>query len=212
MPKFLETDAEKFLGACKNVGFLTKGWRGNIYTSELDGKKVIIKVARSPELSRNILKEAEILKIVNQEGIGPHLLLYGYDFVVEEFVEGVTFDKVIDSDEFSAQRKIFLFLDILKQARKLDILKISKNEMHRPYKNVILSKKGIVLIDFESATFSQRPKNVTQVFSFIVSFLKRNFFMSLIKEEEAIKIMKEYKRTYSSEAYNKILDFIFSLM
>lgn len=208
LARFLEISSEEFLRSCGSAELFAKGWRGNIYVSELNGKRVIIKVAKVPELSRNILKEAQILKIVNEEGIGPKLIMYGYDFLVEEFIEGITFDRVIDSDKFPIEQKIFLLLKILKQARKLDILKVSKNEMHRPYKNVILSGNEIVLIDFESATFSEKPKNVTQTFSFILSFMKKNFIVSLSKEEEAIKIMKEYKRIYDNKAYNKILDFI----
>lgn len=199
--KFVPYEAKDFLKNVQDVVFLKEGWRGKIFRGVFEGKNVAIKIARYPELSKNIRKEGEILKLVNSRNIGPNLLIFGYDFVVMEFIEGKHLKdflrRTLESDD---DRRNLLFLsDILKkllfQARALDELKISKNEMHRPYSNVIVAVDRPVLIDFESTVTTERPKNVTQLFSFVISYLK-NFLTSNRAIEESIELMKRYKESY----------------
>ena len=59
--------------------------------------------------------------------------------------------------------------EIENQCKILDKLKINKEEMHKPIKNIIVKKNKPILIDFERCHYTQRPKNLNQ----FKQFLKR---------------------------------------
>ncbi len=197
---------QNFYKNIKDINFLKEGWRGKIFVGYIDEKKVAIKVAKFPYLINNIKKEAEVLRRVNEKNIGPKLLLEGSDFFVMEFVDGVPFKKILDKSNTIS----YAFFDILHQAYELDKMKISKNEMHKPYNNVILCEKEnkVVLIDFESSQFTEKPKNVTQFVSFLLSFLKAKGKIYPKEEKIAIEIMRNYKIDYSDKSFKEILEFL----
>jgi len=197
---------QDFVTNIKNPSFLKEGWRGKIFVGFFNEKKVAIKVAKSFHLIQNIRKEAEILRQVNEKNIGPKILLEGSDFFVMEFIDGIPFKKILDEVNTLSD----VFFDILYQARELDRMKISKNEMHKPYNNAILCEKEnkVVLIDFESSQFTEKPKNVTQFISFLLSFLKTKGKIYPKEEKKAIELMKNYKRDYSDESFKEILKFL----
>jgi len=94
------------------------------------------------------------------------------------------------------------------QARELDKMGISKDEMHRPYTNVIVDKEGKVhLIDFERAKYSKKPGNVTQLLHFIMTAGKR--FFPHIESSDVIKLAKEYKRQPSDENFKRIVNYLY---
>ncbi len=200
---------EDFLKSLKDVNFLREGWRGRIfvgYTQSSDAIKLAIKIARKPELIKNIKNEAYILRKVNQYRIGPELIFEGEDFIATRFIEGETFDKIITRLQDDIE---YILFDILEQARMLDILHISKDEMHKPYKNIIVQKdRKPVLIDFESARETEKPKNVTQFVSFIFSLMRINGKIRKREDEKVVELMKEYKKSYSDTAFSEILSFL----
>jgi len=55
-----------------------------------------------------------------------------------------------------------VFSEILKQCKTLDELKINKEEMHKPLKNIIIKNNKPILIDFERCHYTLRPKNLNQ--------------------------------------------------
>jgi len=202
----IELSFQDFYKNIKDIDFLKEGWRGKIFVGYIDEKKVAIKVAKFPYLINNIKKEAEVLRKVNKKNIGPKILLEGSDFFVMEFIDGIPFKKILDESNTISD----VFFDILYQAYELDRMKISKNEMHKPYNNAILCEKEnkVVLIDFESSQFTEKPKNVTQFVSFLLSFLKTKGKIYPKEEKIAIEIMRNYKRDYSDESFKEILKFL----
>lgn len=200
--KFIPQTGEKILKELRDCEFIREGWRGKIYKGVLDGIEVVVKIARTPSLSENIRREGEIIEIANSSNIGPRLILYGYDFVVEEFINGCHLKEMLDRKDIIYD----VLYDLLLQARTLDELMISKDEMHRPYTNVIVVERRPVLIDFESAKITKRPKNVTQLFSFILSFLR--FELSLKEFEECIDLMRRYKSSYLDHHFEAMCEFL----
>jgi putative serine/threonine protein kinase len=193
----------------KELNFLAKGKRGMVYTGIYKGKKVAVKLQRvDTKAILRIKNEGDILSRINKFNIGPKLLFYTDEYMVYTFVEG---DFIADFLEKNGKEKVRkVLIDIFVQLNQLDKLKIDKEEMHHPVKHVIIGKKA-VLIDFERAHFTEKPKNVTQFIQFIVS--KR---ISDLLEEKRIKTKKElmlslardYKRNYSKSTFNSILAII----
>ncbi len=187
----------------ENLETIGKGWRGIVYKGKYRGDILAFKVPRDEIHKRAIKKEAEILKEVNRAGIGGRLKLVGDDFIAYKFIEGKPLKDVINEE--NAKELIY---QLLMQARELDKMGISKDEMHRPYTNVIVDKEGKVhLIDFERAKHSKKPSNVTQLLHFVMTAGKR--FFSHIESSEVIKLAKEYKRQPSDENFKKIVNYLY---
>ncbi|HJX05424.1 MAG TPA: serine/threonine protein kinase, partial [Candidatus Nanoarchaeia archaeon] len=140
-----------------------KGKRGIIY---LDGN-TCIKV-KNPEAEIDTLKnEADYLKILNKEGIGPKLIKFQEGKLYREFVEGKRISDFLEQ-EADNQKIISVIRQVLEQCRKLDLLGIGKKELTNPYKDIIITKDNkAVMIDFERCKQSKKPKNVTQFLQYI---------------------------------------------
>lgn len=139
------------------------GWRSVVYRGLFDGKLLSFKTPLEDIHRHAILKEGKILQIVNKEGIGGKLQIIGEDFIAYEYIEGKHLIDVLNEEN-----KEILLKQLLDQAKILDKLKINKEEMHRPYKNVLVDKDlKLYLIDFERSKPTLRPKNVSQVMQFI---------------------------------------------
>jgi len=83
----------------------------------------------------------------------------------------------------------------------LDKLGVNKEEMHHPYKHVLITKKQKpVLLDFERCHLSEKPKNVTQFCQCVASeYMKHTFLKKGIKvsRQKMIKAAEHYKKDMS---------------
>ena len=186
----------------KDLKKIGEGWRGIVYSGYLDGEKIAFKVPSHPIHKSAIQKEGEILKLVNEKGIGGKLLLQGEDFIGYRFIEGKHFKDVI-----SRKNARELFKKILLQARELDKLGINKDEMHRPHKNILVDDAlNVYLIDFERAKRTENLQNVTQFVQYILSG-GSNYF-DVKDKKELIELAKMYKKEKTDENFYKIMDFL----
>ncbi len=196
----------------ENIHYLTHGKRGNIYTGRwnhnLSDKKILstklVKVAiktkrKESQAVERINNEIKWLKILNKHNLGPHLLFYGQEYFVYEFVEG---DFILDwiLKNHKSKTKIFQVLtNVLEQCFILDQLKINKEELHRPLKHIIInSSNHPILLDFERCSPAKSPKNVTQFIEFLVR-------IKLIKRETVLPLLKEYKKNINQKNFEKII-------
>lgn len=198
----------------KNITYLAKGHRGLLYLGDYKKKKVVIKTKRAEsEAYGRIENEANYLKILNQKGIGPKFLYYDKkkDFLVMEYIKGPFFTLFL---EHLKKKNKNLIKKIIKQVFiqcfRMDKLKTNKEEMHHPYKHIIIENKSKkpILIDFERCHKSKEPVNVTQFSSYII----REFMRNLLKQKgikvnktKIIAAAKKYKKAISKKNLNEIL-------
>ncbi len=141
-----------------------KGKRGIIYIFKKNNKTFAIKVKNpKSEALERINNEANFLKVLNKHKIGPRLIDYGEGYICYEFVDGITIKEYLKKNKLNDK----LILDIENQCRILDSLKINKEEMHKPFKNIIIYKNAATLIDFERCHYTSRPKNLNQFKEFL---------------------------------------------
>ncbi len=145
-----------------------KGKRGLIFTFRKNNKKIALKVKNPESKAENRIKnEIKFLKILNKYNIGPKLLFYGKDYFCYEFIEGRTMKEYMKYKKPSKK----ILNKIMQQCKVMDKLRINKKEMHKPLKNVIITKGNKpVLVDFERCYFSERPKNANQFKQFLRRF------------------------------------------
>jgi putative serine/threonine protein kinase len=193
----------------KELSFLAKGKRGLVYTGIYNSRKVAVKMQR-PE-SKAIMRvanEGNILKRVNKKKIGPKLIFCNERYLVYEFVKG---DFIIPFLEASDAKKIKgVLADVFSQLFVLDRMKLDKEEMHHPVKHILITVIGKkpVLIDFERAHFTEKPKNVTQFVQFIVSQRISQLLMKKgikISRNLFLGMAKGYKEKYAKKDFDSIL-------
>ena len=176
-----ELEAKKI----SEIKYLARGHRGIVFTGKFKGKKVAIKTKRGSSTADTMQNEVDMLQRVNKDSIGPKYLFSAKDYVVYEFVEG----KPLGEDDISKK----VAIEVMGQCRKLDNMHVTKEEMMRPHKHIIIGKK-VVLIDFERARIHLKPQNVTQ-FS---EFLRRHGY-------KVAELAQQYKNTYSEADFAKIM-------
>ncbi|MFH0898193.1 MAG: HemK2/MTQ2 family protein methyltransferase, partial [bacterium] len=152
-----------------SIKYFTHGHRGILFTGQYKKKKITIK-AKLPESKAEgrIQNEIKWLKILNKHKIGPKLLFHEKDFFIYEFIKGIFITPYIKK---SKKAKITQTLkNIFKQLHIIDKLKVDKEEMHHPFKHIIIDKKP-VLLDFERCHKTKKPKNLTQ---FLVCLIRKD--------------------------------------
>lgn len=194
----------------KSIGYFKKGKRGFIFTGNFKGKKVAVKI-KNPESSAvlRIENEANFLKKLNKKGIGPKLLFFGDDFIVYEFVDGISFTDFLKNKNSNKNIVLKLIKNIFNQLFILDKLNINKEEMSHPQKHILInSRNKPVLIDFERCHYSIKPGNVTQFCDFLMSGMVKTLLKNkrvMINNEKIINAAREYKKIQSKINFMRII-------
>ena len=206
-----------FSHGVKSLRYHAKGSRGFVFKGRWDkssfvkshiasGKEidVAIKVRHNDsDAPGTLLKEAKWLKELNQKRIGPRLY-YSHDlFLVLEFISGVGLDKYLEKVGALGAKGRSVMLQVLKQCRQMDLLKVSKEEMHRPHSNVIVGEGKnnsvrVTLIDFERCHRDDHPQNVTQFVTFLIK-------IGVFSLEKGRELASRYKEDYLEEMYKEIV-------
>lgn len=193
----------------KNIRYFTKGHRGVLFTGLYGRKKIVIKakLAQSKAIGR-IQNEINYLKVLNKKKIGPKLLFHDKDYFAYEFIAGNFIADHLEKINKKDIKKIIR--NIFNQCFIMDKLMIDKEEMHHPYKHIIVDKKGkATLLDFERCRKTKKPKNVTQFCDYISSK-----YLSSILEKKKIKVSKKkmislakrYKKEQSKGNLDRIIN------
>ncbi|MFC1728595.1 HemK2/MTQ2 family protein methyltransferase [Nanoarchaeota archaeon] len=181
----------------KNIKKLAKGHRGLIYTGSMNNKKVTIKAQRKDiDAKETVNRESKWLKILNKKGIGPKLISSGDNYFIYEYVSGIFIKEYLETKKNVNP----VLVKILKKCFILDNLGINKEEMTNPYKHIIINKK-ITLLDFERASYTEKPQNVTQFCQYILKYTK-------LSRKKMIELTRGYRKNMSEANFNRIVNFV----
>lgn len=197
-----------------NIRVLGKGTRGVVVLGYWKGLRVVIKVLRT-DVSITMEKEAQCLKIANSIGVGPKLISYSRNFLIEEFIDGENLEEITTREEPKTLLKIAL--QTIHQAFKLDIIGLAHKELARPGKHIIIRRTDLkpFIIDFGAASISSKKRNLTQLIQYF--FIKHNAcslkIMKLKRKENNFKarllaLLKEYKERPCLETFRRVLSLI----
>ena len=170
--------------------FYSEGKRSFVYKQGA----VVVKVEKpNIQAVARIENEAKWLQVLNKKGIGPIFYHLEENELYMEFIDGVLLLEYVKG--VSKKKTVEVLLDLLEQCRVMDLLLVSKFEMHHPLKHVIVREGKPVQIDFERCKTMLKPKNVTQ----LCQFYTRYFGVKGLQE-----IAKVYKGEYEEKEYRKI--------
>ena len=163
-----------------------EGNRGEIYLIDYHGKKAVLK-RQKRDKPNTLHNEAKILEYLQPSGIVPKLFEYGSDFIIMEYLEGISLKEAIKKEKKALK-------EALRLCYVLDRAGIWHKELGRYYHFIFTPKPKI--IDFERSCFSSRPRNVLQ----FVGFYLRDF-----DTKEAVQLYKRDKRA-GLQALEELLD------
>ncbi len=187
-----------------------RGKRGLIFKGKYGGIDVSIKSKNPMSESQNAMeREYKMIDFLRNEGFDniPKVIMTGTDFFVYEYIDGILIEEFLKISKKSDIIK--MIRNIMCSMRKLDLVRVNKEEMHRPHKHIIILENDFKIIDFERCKESEKPQNVTQFCQYITS---ENFNKIVARKkinfdkDEIMRLSKNYKKSYSEISFKKILD------
>ncbi|WP_457569894.1 hypothetical protein [Desulfurobacterium sp.] len=188
--------------------FIAKGYRGTVFSGFIKPSdpftipvKVAIKFARSDAGKEGfLLKEARILEYLEPKSIAPVVYYYDEDMIIMEYIEGVPFS----FGSFSSKKELVNVLkEIMEKCYILDKSGVNHSEL-KGEKHIIVTDRGIRFIDFESARFTDNPRNLLQFLGFhILRKPERLDFLGISSDD--LKSGIELYKENPEEAFKKIL-------
>lgn len=186
-----------------------KGCVGIVLKAKSEQGLIALKVRRTDADRQSMENESLLLKLANEQEVGPAYIGHTSNLVAMEFVEGQAIRDWIKSASTSAFRRVAR--SVLDQCSMLDVAGIDHGELSRLGRHVIVSANGHpCIIDFESASTSRRPANVTcatqALFLFGAVALHSKNLAGEIDAARTVAALREYKRTKSQASYCSLME------
>ncbi len=179
---------------------LGKGVTALVVTGIVDDGRVALKIRRVDSRRADMAREAKMLQTANSVGVGPRYLGATADVLAMELVDGLTLPFWLSGLKGRGRRKrlrntVRLMLD---QCRRLDSVRVDHGELSRAHKNVLVAEKDCPwILDFESASSSRRPSNVTSLtqYLFLSGVMARNVSRVLgpVDRQGLLEGLRRYK-------------------
>jgi len=180
------------------IPVLGKGWSSLVIYGTYHGTDVAVKIQRTDSHRISLSREAQFLRTVNAQGIGPILYHEGPSFLILEYIRGDTIHETPIRKEH-----IFSFFH---QCHQLDRLGIDHGQIQGG-KHLIIGEKCWI-IDFEKAGW-RTPRNVTSLGSELLlkntgtAKSMRDFFR--VDRTSLVAAFSQYKRDYNMESIYDVL-------
>jgi len=192
---------------------LGKGCDSIVVKALMNSMLVALKIRRVDSHIKTLTAEGENQMLANSVGVGAKVYCFSEDFIVMDLVEGQRIDVFVRLAVETEVRKVVV--DLLKQCRRLDVIGLDHGELSRAQRHVIVKPcLEPVIMDFGSSSRSRRPANVSSLFSYLflskteLSTIVRKKLRAVFSDEEAIKALREYKRSLSESSFAKVLSFV----
>lgn len=132
---------------------------------------VALKVRRVDSKRISMKHEGMLLEKALGSKFVPRVYSYTDDFLLREFVDGCTLEKLLEMNRYNRKAILESFKNLLIGSLELDLIGIDLVEVAKPLKQVVYrccNPENVVFIDFESGRISFKPLNMTKVLNFII--------------------------------------------
>jgi putative serine/threonine protein kinase len=211
----LGVTAVEFSGGASAFGvrlpLLGKGFAGVVVVGHVEGQRVALKILRVDSERPDLLHEARMLFKANAVGVGPKLVGASRNFLLTQLIEGDHLPVWLRSQKEKPAVQAVL-REVLEQCWRLDVLGLDHGELSNAPKHILVDcSKKPWLVDFETASDSRKPSNVTAVCNFL--FSGRGKVAQLIcdvvgerNKNEIVAALKVYRQQGCRENFEKIVD------
>jgi putative serine/threonine protein kinase len=191
-----------------NVNVLGKGCVGIVVLAHRNRKRVALKIRRVDADRSRMQQEAKLLKRANSVHVGPKLLAATRNFLCMQYIEGVLLPEWLKKSDKAQIRRVLQ--EILTQCWRLDEINLDHGELSRAPKHVIVDERNRpVIVDFESASLTRKPANVTSMCQFLFigseTAKETNRVLGLKHRKTVVKTLRRYKNERSPENFRSVL-------
>ncbi len=178
------------------------GWASIVVMALWKGSPVAVKILRIDSRRKSLLWEGLLASIAASHDVAPRVHYYSRYAVIQEPILGPNLGEYNAKDCWIAWN---MLRRLLLKARILDILGIRHNELARPEKQILLKRNEPYIIDYESATLSKIPHNLTQLIGGLtrLDWIKKVF--PGIIEIRTRQLLRQYKQTPNQIVFEEIL-------
>ncbi len=196
--------------AIAGVPILGKGHVGVVVVGLLGGVEVAVKLRRADADRASMEAEGGFLRVANGVSVGPRLLGVSREVLAMELVEGsylVDWVGGLGPGDVGLLRGVLL--DLMGQARRLDVAGLDHGELSSARRHVIVSGGVARIVDFESASVSRRCSNVTSMAHYL--FINRGMaggvggVMPLPDRECLVGALSAYRRRPGEASFRRVL-------
>ena len=196
--------------AIDGVPILGKGHVGIVMVALIDGGEVAVKLRRADADRPSMEAEGECLRVANGASVGPRFLGVSREVLAMELVEGgylVDWVGGLEPGDVGLLRVVLL--DLMEQARRLDVAGLDHGELSSARRHVIVSGGVARIVDFESASVSRRCSNVTSMAQYL--FFNRGMaggvggVMPLPDRDGLVGALSAYRRRPGEASFRRVL-------
>ncbi len=198
----LQVSSLVFEGPLKldGLSLMGKGVAGMVVIGVAEGRRIALKIRRVDSRRKDVLREARMLQLANEAGIGPRYIASTQDVLAMELVEGQRLPLWLTGLRGRGRKRRVkgLVRNLLEQCYRLDSRNIDHGEISRAHKNIIVGANDLPsIVDFESASLKRRPSNVTSLTQYL--FLGESFARKIrrilgpVAREKLLQALRRYK-------------------
>lgn len=159
----------------KNLGKVNVIGKGKTGIVVLVDKDKVLKIRRVDSPKESLELEAKI-QIKAGEEIAPKVYSFGRNFILMEYINGRNLMKYEDKS---------VLIDLLYRTKMLEDKLIEHKELTRPWKNVLVTENRTYIIDYDSASIKEKPRNISKLLS---NYLNRpDLALKYVRGEISIK-------------------------
>ncbi len=185
---------------------LGKGYSGVAVLARYKKKTVVLKIRRTDSKRATLISEAKMLDVANSLGVGPKIIAYSRNFVVMEYLQGLTIGAWAKNGALGKRNETLR--TVLEDCYKLDIGGLDHGELSRISKHAIIGKHT-TLIDFEGASKKRKVSNVTSASQglFIGSYTAKMLgkVRKAPRKSTLISALRRYKENPGKETFEELL-------
>ena len=210
----LGVESLTFEGRAKvgRLGLLGIGTVGVVVRCTAGGADYALKIRRTDANRPSMAEEYALTSFANRLGIGAPVRGHTKDFLLMKLLDYVEFSDWIRQLKGEGTRMLAreMVHEVLNQCRKLDIMGLDHGQLSNLRKHVVVAEGRPWIIDFESASRSRKPSNVTSAAQYLliggkISPLTRRL-LGLKDTGPVLRLLREYKHRLDDFAYAELLE------
>jgi putative serine/threonine protein kinase len=189
---------------------LGKGFVGIVVIAHLNGQKVALKIRRLDADREDLLHEAQMLSKANSANVAPKLVGASKNFLLMQLIDGNLLPDWLKANSDLALVKRVLG-EVLENCYLLDGIRLDHGELSKAPKHVIIDHQlKSWIVDFETASDTRKPSNVSAIGSFLFTSdgeVARNVAALLGErnKREIVVAMKNYRKERTRASFEQVL-------
>lgn len=210
----LEVSELVFEGRTKigRLGVLGIGTVGVVVRATAGGTDCALKIRRTDANRPDMDEEVKITRLANRVGVGPRVFGSTKEMILMQLLRAQELGDWLKAQGGPGRRDRArgVVHALLNQCRKLDIMGIDHGQLSTLRKHAVMSGGEPWIIDFESASTSRRPRNVTTAAQHILiggaiaPSMRRA--LGLREGGDIMRLLSDYKRDPTDYTYSKLLE------